>query len=132
VEGELGQLVGAQHDDGEEGGGFSKGGLTPIRTRRSSCEADRRGFPAIAIGNSHGAYKFKGTQHLNLERLKAIKQALLNAGLGDYRWSSTAPPACPRTSSSRSTKYGGKLGEDAAGGAPKRTSKSPAAPVAPR
>ena len=24
----------------------------------------------MAIGNSHGAYKFKGTQHLDLERLK--------------------------------------------------------------
>ena len=27
VEGELGMLVGAQHDDGEEGGGYSKGGV---------------------------------------------------------------------------------------------------------
>src|SRR6266571_2720652 len=26
VEGELGRLVGAQHDDGEEGGGYSTGG----------------------------------------------------------------------------------------------------------
>ena len=39
---------------------------------------------AVAIGNSHGAYKFKGEQHLNLDRLKAIKKALMDAGLGDY------------------------------------------------
>ena len=39
---------------------------------------------AVAIGNSHGAYKFKGEQHLDLERLKAIRKALMDAGLGDY------------------------------------------------
>src|SRR5258706_6207682 len=39
---------------------------------------------AIAIGNSHGAYKFKGEQHLDLERLKLIKKALMAADLGDY------------------------------------------------
>ena len=39
---------------------------------------------AVAIGNSHGAYKFKGQQHLDLDRLKAIKKALMEAGLGDY------------------------------------------------
>jgi len=32
----------------------------------------------LYIGNSHGAYKFKGTQHLDLERLKLIKKALLD------------------------------------------------------
>ena len=38
---------------------------------------------AVAIGNSHGAYKFKGEQDTSiLDRLKAIKKALMNAGSG--------------------------------------------------
>ena len=45
VEGELGMLVGAQHDDGEEGGGYSKGGCYTHPGRSGGIrEADRRGF----------------------------------------------------------------------------------------
>src|SRR5208283_2362256 len=61
VESELGHLVGAQFDE------------------ETGCDS-----LAVAIGNSHGAYKFKGTQHLDLERLKLIKKALADADLGDY------------------------------------------------
>ena len=51
-----------------------------------SLKAKRSGVDslAVAIGNSHGAYKFKGEQHLDLERLKAIKSALMTAGFGDF------------------------------------------------
>src|SRR5438046_10107267 len=81
VEGELGMLVGAQHDDGEEGGGYSKGGAYTHPdeavdfVRQTGVDS-----LAVAIGDSHGAYKFKREQHLDLERLKAIKQAYLHAG----------------------------------------------------
>src|SRR5439155_22001453 len=85
VEGELGMLVGAQHDEGEEGGGYSKGGVyTHPDEAVEFVKATGVDSLAVAIGNSHGAYKFKGEQHLNLDRLKAIKKALLEAGLGDY------------------------------------------------
>src|SRR3954452_6509797 len=63
VEGELGQLVGAQFDEGEEGGGYSKGGVYTHPdeavefVRQTGVDS-----LAVAIGNSHGAYKFKGEQ----------------------------------------------------------------------
>jgi fructose-bisphosphate aldolase class II len=70
---------------------------------------------AIAIGNSHGAYKFKGDQHLNLDRLKAIKKALLDAGLGDYPLVLHGASSVPKELAQEINKYGGKLGEDTAG-----------------
>jgi hypothetical protein len=56
---------------------------TPRKPSSSSSETGCDSL-AIAIGNSHGAYKFKGEQHLDIERLKAIKKALMDANLGDY------------------------------------------------
>lgn len=115
VEGELGQLVGAQHDDGEEGGGFSKGGAyTHPDEAVEFVKASGVDSLAVAIGNSHGAYKFKGTQHLNLDRLKAIKEALMKAGLGDYPLVLHGASSVPKDLVEEINKYGGKLG-DAAG-----------------
>ncbi|MBP8262066.1 MAG: ketose-bisphosphate aldolase, partial [Verrucomicrobia bacterium] len=116
VEGELGKLVGAQHDDGEEGGGYSKGGVythpdeAVAFVKATGCDS-----LAVAIGNSHGAYKFKGAQHLDLERLKAIKKALLEAGLGDYPLVLHGASSVPKELTAEINKYGGKLGEDTAG-----------------
>jgi len=70
---------------------------------------------AVAIGNSHGAYKFKGEQHLDLERLKAIKKALLDAGLGDYPLVLHGASSVPRDIVLDINKYGGRMGEDTAG-----------------
>ena len=70
---------------------------------------------AVAIGNSHGAYKFKGEQHLDLERLKAIKKALMDAGLGDYPLVLHGASSVPKDLVEEINKYGGKLGTDAAG-----------------
>lgn len=39
--------------------------------KKTGCDA-----LAVAIGTSHGAYKFKGASRLDLERLKAIKKAV--------------------------------------------------------
>jgi len=116
VEGELGQLVGAQHDDGEEGGGYSKGGLyTHPDEAVQFVKQTGVDSLAVAIGNSHGAYKFKGTQHLNLDRLKAIKKALLDAGMGDYPLVLHGASSVPKEIVQEINKYGGKLGEDTAG-----------------
>lgn len=66
VEGELGQLVGAQFDDGEEGGDYSEGGVyTHPQEAVKFVQETGVDSLAVAIGNSHGAYKFKGEQHLD-------------------------------------------------------------------
>jgi fructose-bisphosphate aldolase class II len=116
VEGELGMLVGAQHDDGEEGGGYSKGGVyTHPDEAVQFVKLTGVNSLAVAIGNSHGAYKFKGEQHLDLNRLKAIKKALLDAGMGDYPLVLHGASSVPKELAQEINKYGGKLGEDTAG-----------------
>ena len=116
VESELGHLVGAQFDEGEEGGSYSAGGhyTHPEEAvefvKKSGCDS-----LAVAIGNSHGAYKFKGEQHLDLQRLKDIKAALSEAGLGDYPLVLHGASSVPKEYTSEVNKYGGKLGEETAG-----------------
>jgi len=116
VEGELGHLVGAQFDEGEEGGAHSASGhyTDPEQAvdfvRRSGVDS-----LAVAIGNSHGAYKFKGEQHLDLDRLKAIKAALMDAGLGDYPLVLHGASSVPKDLVEEINTHGGSLGADAAG-----------------
>ncbi len=116
VEGELGMLVGAQHDAGEQGGAFSKRGC--YTHPEEAVEFVRQSGVdslAVAIGNSHGAYKFKGEQHLDLERLKAIKKALMDAGLGDYPLVLHGASSVPKELAEEINRYGGKLGTDTSG-----------------
>jgi fructose-bisphosphate aldolase, class II len=116
VEGELGHLVGAQFDEGEEGGSYStEGHYTNPAQAVEFVKGSGVDSLAIAIGNSHGAYKFKGEQHLDLERLKAIKKALMDAGLGDYPLVLHGASSVPKDLVEEINKYGGKLGTDAAG-----------------
>jgi fructose-bisphosphate aldolase, class II len=116
VEGELGMLVGAQHDDGEVGGGYSKGGVyTHPEEAVEFVKVAGVDSLAVAIGNSHGAYKFKGEQHLNLDRLKAIKKALMDAGLGDFPLVLHGASSVPKNIVQEINKFGGKLGDDTAG-----------------
>src|SRR5262245_21417656 len=116
VEGELGHLAGAQFDEGEEGGNYSK--AAQYTHPEEAVEFVRRSgvdSRAVAIGNSHGAYKFKGEQHLDLERLKAIKKALLDAGLGDYPLVLHGASSVPSDLVEEINTYGGKMGTDTAG-----------------
>jgi len=116
VEGELGHLVGAQFDEGEEGGNYSKEGhYTNPDQAVEFVKGSGVDSLAIAIGNSHGAYKFKGEQHLDLNRLKAIKKALMDAGLGDYPLVLHGASSVPKDLVEEINRYGGKLGTDAAG-----------------
>jgi fructose-bisphosphate aldolase class II len=116
VEGELGHLVGAQFDEGEEGGNYSTTGhYTHPEEAVKFVKLSGVDSLAVAIGNSHGAYKFKGEQHLDLERLKAIKSALMAAGLGDYPLVLHGASSVPKDLVEEINKYGGKLGTDAAG-----------------
>ena len=116
VEGELGHLLGAQFDAGEEGGAYSKETHytrpdDAVRFVKSSGVDSL----AVAIGNSHGAYKFKGEQHLDLDRLKAIQKALQDAGLEDYPLVLHAASSVPKDLVGQINEYGGKLGADAEG-----------------
>lgn len=110
VESELGHLVGAQFDEGEEGGCHSASGHYTVPeeavkfVKETGCDS-----LAVAIGNSHGAYKFKGTQHLDLERLKLIKKALSEAGLGDYPLVLHGASSVPQHLVAEVNKYGGKM-----------------------
>jgi fructose-bisphosphate aldolase class II len=116
VEGELGHLVGAQFDEGEEGGAYStEGHYTQPEQAVDFVKKSGVDSLAVAIGNSHGAYKFKGEQHLNLDRLKAIKAALLEAGLGDYPLVLHGSSSVPADLVEEINKYGGGLGADTAG-----------------
>jgi fructose-bisphosphate aldolase class II len=116
VEAELGHLVGAQFDEGEEDGNYSKEGhYTNPEQAVEFVKQSGVDSLAVAIGNSHGAYKFKGEQHLDLERLKAIKKALMDSGLGDYPLVLHGASSVPKDLVEEINKYGGKLGTDAAG-----------------
>ena len=116
VEGELGHLVGAQFDEGEEGGNYSKEGhYTNSDQAVEFVQQSGVDSLAVAIGNSHGAYKFKGEQHLDLERLKAIKKALMDAGLGDYPLVLHGASSVPKDLVEAINQHGGKLGTDTAG-----------------
>jgi len=112
VEAELGHLVGAQFDEGETGGGFSKSGhyTNPDEAVRFVKETGCDSL-AVAIGNSHGAYKFKGDQRLDMDRLKAIKKALVDAGLGDYPLVLHGASSVPQELVDEINKFGGKLGD---------------------
>jgi fructose-bisphosphate aldolase, class II len=110
VEAELGHLVGAQFDDGEEGGNYSTGGhYTHPQEAVTFVRDSGVDSLAVAIGNSHGAYKFKGEQHLDLERLKAIKKSLMDAGLGDYPLVLHGASSVPPELVAEVNKYGGKM-----------------------
>ncbi len=116
VEGQLGLLVGARREEAVEGGGYAKGGAhthpeeAVLFVRSTGVDS-----LAVAIGNSHGAYKFKGEQRLDLDRLHAIRKALTDAGLGDYPLVLRGASSVPKDLVQEINKYGGKMGEDTAG-----------------
>ena len=73
VEAELGQLIGEQFDSGE-GGKMGEGIYTDPDQAKEFVERTGCDSLAIAIGSSHGAYKFKGEPKLDFERLKEIRE----------------------------------------------------------
>jgi fructose-bisphosphate aldolase, class II len=115
VEGEMGILIGAPHDEAEEGASPSKAGVSAY-PEKAVAFVRQTGVDslAVAVGNSHGASKFKGEQRLDLDRLRAIKKALLDAGLGDFPLVLHGAPNLPKELIVEINKYGGKL-EDALG-----------------
>lgn len=70
VEGELGRLAGVEEATVEE----KKAVLTDPEAAKEFVERTGVDALAVAIGASHGAYKFKGEPKLDFERLKAIRK----------------------------------------------------------
>lgn len=75
VEAELGKLEGVEDDVkvAEGDGSYTDPDQAVEFVERSGCDS-----LAIAIGTSHGAYKFKGEPKLDFERLKKITELLPN------------------------------------------------------
>lgn len=75
VEAELGQLIGNQFDAGE-GGIVGEGIYTDPEQAAEFVERTGCDSLAVAIGSSHGAFKFKGEPKIDLERLQKIRDAI--------------------------------------------------------
>lgn len=67
VEAELGRLAGVEEDVSSEHSIYTDPDQAVEFVERSGCDS-----LAIAIGTSHGAYKFKGEAKLDFERLEKI------------------------------------------------------------
>ena len=106
VEAELGKLAGVEDDVNVDS---KDAKYTNVKeavefVKRTGCDS-----LAIAIGTSHGAYKFKGEAKLDFERLKEIKDALREAGFGDYPIVLHGSSSVPAEFVAKCNKYGGNL-----------------------
>ncbi len=107
VEAELGRLGGVEeHVAVDEKHAF----LTDPDEAKEFVERTGCDSLAVAIGTSHGAYKFKGEQRLHFERLAAIQQRLPGFPLVMHGSSSV-----PREEVERINAAGGKLDPSARG-----------------
>ena len=75
VEAELGQLAGIEDDlnVSEEDAKYTDPDQAKEFVKRTGCDS-----LAIAIGTSHGAYKFKGEARLRMDILKQVKEKIPN------------------------------------------------------
>ncbi len=71
VEAELGKLAGIEEHVKSEGHEFTDPDQAVDFVEKTGCDS-----LAVAIGTSHGAYKFKGEPHLDFPRLKTICEKL--------------------------------------------------------
>ncbi|RLI29522.1 class II fructose-1,6-bisphosphate aldolase [Candidatus Bathyarchaeota archaeon] len=99
VEAELGRLAGIEETAVEEREAF----LTDPEAARRFVEETGVDALAVAIGTSHGAYKFKGEPKLDFERLKAIRRNL------DIPLVLHGASSVPQHIIEKATRYGAKL-----------------------
>ena len=100
VEAELGVLAGVEDDVHAEHSIYTDPDQAVEFVQRSGCDS-----LAIAIGTSHGAYKFKGEAKLDFERLDKISSMLPEYPLVLHGASSV-----PQEFVEMANKYGGALG----------------------
>ena len=106
VEAELGKLAGVEDDVNVDA---KDAKYTNVKeavefVKQTGCDS-----LAIAIGTSHGAYKFAGEAKLDFDRLKEIKDALKEAGFGDYPIVLHGSSSVPQEYVDMINQYGGKL-----------------------
>ncbi len=99
VEGELGRLAGVEEDVKSEHSIYTDPDQAVEFVERSGCDS-----LAIAIGTSHGAYKFKGEPKLDLERLDTITKRL-----PDYPLVLHGASSVPQEFVTMANSYGGQV-----------------------
>ena len=99
VEAELGQLAGIEEHVVAEKNVFTEPDEAGEFVERTGCDS-----LAVAIGTSHGAYKFKGEARLDFERLKKISELLPGYPLVLHGASSV-----PQEFVEMANKYGGQI-----------------------
>lgn len=113
VEAELGQLAGVEDDVN-----VSAENATYTDPDQAVDFVSRTGVDslAIAIGTSHGAYKFKGEAKLDFARLEKITEKLEAAGIKDFPIVLHGASSVDADSVALCNKFGGKI--DGASGIP--------------
>ncbi len=99
VEAELGRLAGVEEDVSSEHSIYTDPDQAVEFVRRSGCDS-----LAIAIGTSHGAYKFKGEAKLDFDRLEKIGKLL-----PDYPLVLHGASSVPKQFVDMCNEYGGKV-----------------------
>lgn len=107
VEAELGMLGGVEEDIALD---EKHAMLTDPDEAKSFVERSGCNSLAVAVGTSHGAYKFKGQQSLHFDRIEAIQKQLPNFPLVMHGSSSV-----PQEEVTRINAAGGKLDPSARG-----------------
>ena len=100
VEAELGRLAGVEDEVSSEHSVYTDPDQAVEFVKRSGCDS-----LAIAIGTSHGAYKFKGDAKLDFPRLEKISSMLPGFPLVLHGASSV-----PQEFVAMANQYGGKVG----------------------
>ncbi len=100
VEAELGQLAGVEEEVSAEKSIYTDPDQAVEFVQRSGCDS-----LAIAIGTSHGAYKFSGDARLDFPRLEKI-----SAMLPGYPLVLHGASSVPQEFVEMANRYGGKIG----------------------
>ena len=105
VEAELGKLAGVEDEVSSAYSTYTDPNQAADFVARTGADS-----LAVAIGTSHGAYKFKGEAKLDFERLEEITKKLEAAGFHNYpivlHGASSVDPECVALCN----KYGGSIG----------------------
>lgn len=106
VEAELGKLAGVEDDVNVSAADAKYTNVAEAVkfVKETGCDS-----LAIAIGTSHGAYKFKGEAKLDFDRLAEIKNALAEAGFPDFPIVLHGSSSVPQDLVAKCNKYGGQL-----------------------
>ena len=106
VEAELGKLAGVEDDVKvhAKDSTYTDPAEAVRFVKETGCDS-----LAVAIGTSHGAYKFKGEAKLDFERLAEIKKALEEAGFPNYPLVLHGSSSVPKEFVAKCNKYGGNL-----------------------